>query len=214
MFFRFHPFLRRARQKVLTKDEKDAVRNNLLSFMAAHPIRAGTNAPSFSRKYLPHLVPLLAVLTIALIGVGTVSAAEGTLPTDRLYPVKIYINEPLQRAFARTPEAKAQMDARFVLRRLDEGKALEHTDALTQKTQERLEKIVERQTKHMEKELKTLRRKGQEKRAEKIVETLEQAVDEQETLTEREQRIKKPKKDTFRPFLKRAKTHTRKLHSP
>ena len=63
------------------------------------------------------------VLAVALSGVGTVAAAGGAVPGDRLYPVK-ELREETQLWFARSPEAKVEMYTHLVKQRAREVQEL------------------------------------------------------------------------------------------
>ncbi len=150
MLFRFHPFLRHARKKALVSDEKNVIRTELTTFMHAHPVRAGTEARLLERRLLPSLMPFMAVALLLLLGMGTVSAAERALPTHPLYPLKLYVNEPLRRVLTRTPEEKTKLDEQFLLRRREEIHALQEKKVLPPHVQKRLEKRIEREVKRLE----------------------------------------------------------------
>jgi hypothetical protein len=69
--------------------------------------------------------PILArfsvvLLAIAVIGMGTVFAAEVALPGDALYPVKIYVNEKVRSVMIKSPEERAEWAKERVERRIDE----------------------------------------------------------------------------------------------
>ena len=67
---------------------------------------------------------LAGLLLFVLAGTGTVSAAQGALPGDLLYPVKININETVKVALAPTPAAKAQLHAELADARVEEAQTL------------------------------------------------------------------------------------------
>lgn len=65
-----------------------------------------------------------AACFIFIFATGTTYAAGGSLPGDLLYPVKININEPVQRALAIKPEAKARVIVKQAVTRLKEAEQL------------------------------------------------------------------------------------------
>jgi len=85
-----------------------------------------------------------------MFGGGGVSyAAEGAVPGDALYPIKVGINEEVRDIVALTPEAKADWESRLVERRLEEAEKLaEATGAIPPAAQEIIEEKLE---KHIEK---------------------------------------------------------------
>ena len=80
-----------------------------------------------------YLVPLFVVLVV-FIGGGTTSAAQGALPGDLLYPVKVSINEKVEVALAPTPAAKAEVQVRLAERRVEEAQKLSSQGRLNKKT--------------------------------------------------------------------------------
>ncbi len=63
-------------------------------------------------------------------------AAEGALPGDVLYPVKLSVNESVIELLQRTPQKKAQWAARRQERRLTEARRLVETVSVKQATEE------------------------------------------------------------------------------
>ncbi|MGH7936061.1 MAG: DUF5667 domain-containing protein [Chthoniobacterales bacterium] len=83
------------------------------------------------------MVPLAALL-IVVMGSGTALAAQGALPGDPLYAVKINVNEAVQVALATTPQAKAQVNAQIATTRLQEAEDLAAAGTLTASTSAQL----------------------------------------------------------------------------
>lgn len=80
----------------------------------------------FRRRLAP------AALIIALFtGAGVSYAAEGALPGDALYPIKVSVNEEVRGAFAVSPETRAKWQTRRVERRLEEAIALAASGRIT-----------------------------------------------------------------------------------
>ncbi len=73
----------------------------------------------------------LAVLVVVFAGAGTAAAAQGTLPGDLLYPVKVSVNEAIEVALATTPVARAQVESSLAQRRVEEAEALAAQGNLT-----------------------------------------------------------------------------------
>lgn len=152
------------------------------------------------------------MLILVLMGAGTVSAAEQSLPTDPLYPIKIYVTEPLKRSLARTPEAKAQVDAELALRRLDEVNSLAKKGELTSNEQTRAETRFVQQTKRVEMQLKALRATGKEDRASEVVDRLETEVGVRAATVEIEATATTTRHvESLVPVLKRAKETAKEL---
>ena len=110
----------------------DAERNFMRAALHAHmgiqtTQRGGTRSTKspYIFLYMPRaaalaLVPLILILSAG----GTAYAAEGALPGDVLYPVKISVNEQMQSALALSPRAKAQVHVSLAGKRLEEAQAL------------------------------------------------------------------------------------------
>jgi hypothetical protein len=117
----------------MTPDEKSAMKARI--FGAPAPVQM-TPAQSpyyfFSFQFIQTrvLAPAFAILVI-FVGSGTVAAAQGALPGDFLYPVKVSINETVELALATTPVAKAEVSAKLAERRVEEAQALAAQGELT-----------------------------------------------------------------------------------
>lgn len=139
--------LNKGKDIVLSSGEKQRMRANLALFVEQHPIRDARSrqipfpAPSklsaffadvFALKPLLSIQPMTVALLMALlIGGGTTFAAEGTLPGDTLYPVKVSFNEEVRSWIAVSHVAQADWDARRAERRLDEAEQLAAEGNLT-----------------------------------------------------------------------------------
>lgn len=149
-----HKQLRDAVKKIgLTERERDHLRSVLLQEMSEHPIPA-TYASSVSSegrarhhkyrtKFNKHsfrkTMPI--TLLIALLLGGSVSyAAEGTVPGDTLYPIKIHVNENVRSTLAITNAAEARLEVDLAERRLNEAEKLEHGARLDSETKVKLKK--------------------------------------------------------------------------
>lgn len=65
----------------------------------------------------------MAALALMVTG-GTSYAAQGSVPGDTLYPVKVEVNETVRSAFAFSNEAKAVLQAKLAAERLEEAETL------------------------------------------------------------------------------------------
>ena len=116
----------------LTSSEKASIRARVLAYMEAHPatlVPSGVERSSYFFSSLQFIsvsrYAFASLLVILLVGGSTVSAAQGALPGDTLYPIKISVNERVELALATTPEAKLQTEVRFAERRVTEAQALD-----------------------------------------------------------------------------------------
>lgn len=114
----------------LSVDEKNAMKSALLSYMRSHEAEKSVFSVQdistfpFVRNLRNRKTLSAFVLAGLLVG-GTVSfAAEGTVPGDVLFPVKIHVNENVRGVVAITQKAKAEWKIDLVERRLKEVEAL------------------------------------------------------------------------------------------
>jgi hypothetical protein len=94
------------------------------------------HAPLLSpyQRFLMPRVFVVAFGALLMVGGGTTYAAQGALPGNPLYAVKINVNERMEAAFAVTQEAEVEVNERLAERRIEEVKLLalqENLDATT-----------------------------------------------------------------------------------
>ena len=143
----------------MTTAEREHVREALFAHMQQHPVgedalvrRMLHGGSSFDArpKVSPPLfrfAPVLAMVVL-LAGAGGASfAAEGSVPGDLLYPVKIHVNESVRTVMLRHPEEKIAWEAERVERRMKEAEKLAARGALDAKKSAQLSTSV---TKHSE----------------------------------------------------------------
>src|SRR3989338_4833784 len=114
----------------LRSAEKSAMRASIFGTPTPVVVLHRSSYVFLSPRYL---VPLFVVLVV-FIGGGTTSAAQGALPGDLLYPVKVSINETVEVALAPTPAAKAEVQVRLAERRVEEAQKLSSQGRLNKKT--------------------------------------------------------------------------------
>ncbi len=117
----------------LTEAEREKMRALLREYATMKPVREPV-APlpvhaTFFDAWVAYVrrpigIVVVAVLILALSSSGVAYAAEGTLPGDILYPIKVNVIEPVQLALAVSPEAKAALQMTFAGYRIDEAALL------------------------------------------------------------------------------------------
>lgn len=128
----FEQFIVRLKGISLDKQEKARMRGFLLEYMKANPVGIGVASPHLGQRafrgFLSRLITSKAMpsaLVLALLTGGTISyAAEGALPGDVLYPVKVKVNEEVRGWAAISPAAKAEWNTQVIGRRLGEAEKL------------------------------------------------------------------------------------------
>lgn len=138
----------------MSSEERENIFNNLSVYMRENPIKEITFKNSLSHwlfaqtkvhRYAYYSIAF--ILTFGIIGGNIMYAAEKALPGDVLYPVKINVNEKVKSVVAITPKAKAELEEKKVVKRLDEVKALIEKDDFDDKKRETVEKELEKSVK-------------------------------------------------------------------
>lgn len=117
-------------QVALRAEVKERMRQELLAYSDMHavveplaPVR-NASVSVWSSMRLRAFGALAMVLVVAVTGAQVTAAAEGALPGDLLYPVKVSVAEPVSLAFASSPAKRATLAAEFAGRRIDEASKL------------------------------------------------------------------------------------------
>jgi len=129
----------------MTDAERSHIKARLLTAMEPRPVPS----PYFSFVMPRFAVPVALVLVLT-IGVGGTYAAEGALPGDFLYNVKVGISEPIRAALAFSDESKAALHASLAERRLDEAETLAARGTLTPELSAELASNFDAHTAHVE----------------------------------------------------------------
>lgn len=168
MLFAKFRFFRHTKEIRLTPEEKAASNTALFAYMKEHPVREGqVIRPLWQRSTFLHPVPV-ALLILLLLGGGTAYAAEGSLPDEALYPIKIHVNEAIREKLALSPTAKAKWDARVTERRLEEAEKLISAGKLTANTKTRVLRGIEHQTQRAKQRIEFLKHAGSTSTAEEV----------------------------------------------
>lgn len=108
----------------LTEAQKGAMRARLHEAMGVS-LRAPAPVVSPYHWFLmSRTLVSLSLVLVVLVGTGTAFAAEGSLPGDILYPVKININERVETALALSTRAKVEVNTKLAQRRIAEVETL------------------------------------------------------------------------------------------
>lgn len=110
-----------AAHRVVSLGSKDSVKGTIKSAWYSY---------FFEKKFVPAFTFALLLLATG----GTSLAAEGALPGDLLYPIKIGVNEQVRGLTAVTPEAKAKFALEITDRRLKEVALLSSKGLLNAET--------------------------------------------------------------------------------
>ncbi|TSC60927.1 MAG: Uncharacterized protein G01um1014107_190 [Parcubacteria group bacterium Gr01-1014_107] len=154
----------------LREEEKAVLRRNILLRMDSYKLPSAADSleqPSlvwrffsaFSFRYV------LAALVPMLVLVSTVSAAQGSVPGDLLYPLKTGFNEKLPGLFYLTIQAKAKRETELLERRLKEALELASRGELTEERKQVVEEHFENHSQKVRSYVKSLESKKDFKEA-------------------------------------------------
>lgn len=128
----------------LSLDEKQSLRVALYDAMKRPPavmpvVKVVRAARSTYVWFSPRFIMPLATFLVIVLGTGTAYAAQGALPGDPLYPIKLHVNEEVEMALATTPAQKATTEQHIAERRVAEAQTLEAQGRLDATTTQELE---------------------------------------------------------------------------
>lgn len=119
----------------LPREDRARMRAELLAYADMHTVRPAILSPFTSffsvRMYAGFAAFLLIIGSVG----GTAYAAEGSLPGDVLYSVKLGVTEPIQTALIPSDTGKAAWHAILAERRLEEAALLASENRLSTDTQ-------------------------------------------------------------------------------
>ena len=125
----------------LTPEERSRMQRTIRSYMEMKPIRSAQHvarAWSIAPYFSPRLISGALVAALFASSAGISYAAQGSLPGDWLYGVKVNINEPVQGALATSAQAKSDWAITVASTRLQEAATLAAEGKLSTSTQEDL----------------------------------------------------------------------------
>ncbi len=152
----------------MSTKERDSMRESLAEYMEMVPVRntsiARTESLSASRVFIKMLsykfVPaLLMVVMLVGSGAGVAFASENALPGDRLYSMKILVEESRAKVLL-TDEARVTWAEKRMQRRAQEAVVLEQLGRLTTENSVIIEKRIKRQDQKIIRILKKMEKKN------------------------------------------------------
>ena len=119
----------------LSESEREGMRSTLRGYMEMKPRREPNRVPRresfFFGFYGRRVIAAGLFISIVFSSAGVSYAAEGALPGDILYKIKVSVNEEVVSAFTTSQEGKAEWEASRAERRLDEAAKLSVSGKLT-----------------------------------------------------------------------------------
>lgn len=172
----------------LQPDERQQGRQQLLEFMASHPLR--TLPATRTNGFVWHALrpafwlrpALLAGCLVVAVGASTVTAAEQALPGELLYGVKIYVTEGVRGWLAVTQEAKARLAVSRTQRRLEETTRLAASQRMDAEVLGAVETRLQAQADQTTHEIERLQAKGNAEVAAQLSSTYEAVIKVNELL--------------------------------
>lgn len=149
-------YLENFKKMELSSDVKLQMREKLSAYADFHAVRVGEVERSigevqkhsvFSFFINSKLRIMNATLLIALIVAtsGTSFAAQGSVPGEFLYPVKVYVNENVQSTFAFGANAEAKLQAKLLAERFEEAQVLAERGELEGEVKEEVQANMQAQ---------------------------------------------------------------------
>ena len=185
--------------------------------MQAHPVRGEADVRQLGQEVHPNflsslksmmLKPLpIALSALLVLGGGTAFAAERSLPTEALYPIKIQVNERVRATLTPTSEGKAKWQARVAERRLEEAEKLALKKKFSGETQAQIELNFDEQAKIVQEKIARLKAEGNIEAAVELANSFQASLKAHEAiLTQLD--AQHEDKEAFDPLLEKVKLNT------
>ena len=191
----------------MSQKEKGDMRDFIAAFIKIHPLQE-RKAGLLSYIIFPLGRPLPVLLALCLIivsGAGVSLAAQGTLPGDALYPVKVKVNEEVQGWLARSDEAKMDWLVTVAERRIEETEHLASQGRLNEKARTAIEASFDEKTKEIQKRINALEGSNVNISAD-IASRLEASLETHEKILSRLSEEKSESKDNIASMLREVKS--------
>ena len=155
----------------LTANEKRAMRAVIVRRTGV--LMHSTRGSLFDLSVRSRVLAAGSVISALLIGSTVSYAAEGALPGDILYPIKVSINEPVRIALAQTSYTKAVVEVDLVDRRLQEAEQLAVEGRLTTETKISLEAGMNEHVGNVESYMASIKAEGEVADSSQIISDME-----------------------------------------
>ena len=176
--YNFLEKLQQARHAVrFAPERKKTMRDYLVRMTAADVVlRAPRKEHRPFGSFFMRPMPVLAgIMGLVLVGSSTSLAAQGALPGEFLYPVKVGVTEKIVEAIQFSPDAQAEYATELAERRLDEAVKLAERGSVTDDIEEELAERFTEHTSRAQTALAAVRTKNAE-RADGIAAAFEEAL--------------------------------------
>lgn len=146
----------------LSVEERGRIWHNIDAYVANNPVdetpvirraQHGRLSPFFFHTQRVAVFSLVAVL---ILGGGTSIAAEGALPNDALYNIKVNVNEEVRSWFAFGAESKAYYQTKRAGERLEEAQKLAVMGKLDTEAKDKIQTNLKKHVESVKKEIATI----------------------------------------------------------
>ncbi len=151
----------------LSEKEKDVLRHKIEEFISFNPIRHELHIPKksfyfsiFTFRALGKAVALVLIAIIVVGGSGVSYASTDSLPGDKLYNVKINVNEKIEEKLAFSTEAKVVVQTQKVERRLTEAQKLVEKEDFSPEKKEIVKANLEKNVHEVTESIENLKNEG------------------------------------------------------
>lgn len=159
-----HKGIRGLRDMTLSPEEKQAVLSRLSEYMEKNPPMVAPQRQSVFDWLVPAFrfeYAIASALVVFLVASGSAAvAAEGALPGDILYPVKVRIAEPLRGVLIVGDVSKARWEAGKTVRRLEEAETLAAQGRLDRASVQTVKSYFEKSTNEFDTIIRDAEAKG------------------------------------------------------
>lgn len=160
-------FIKRIKEIRLSDEERSLLRSNISEFISFNPIRGKISFPRnkiylsiFEVRHFAKATALVLIFGIVVAGSGVSYAASSALPGDKLYSIKVNVNEEVEDHLALTPEAKMVVQSKKVERRLEEAQILVKEKRLSPENKKIVEDKIDEHITELSKQIETLKEDG------------------------------------------------------
>lgn len=190
----FKQLIKDAHRIVLTPADHTAMRSHFTTLLGVGDIKPKTAWSSFFTLHRSMATSASFAVVAVLITSGVAAAAEGTIPGDLLYGVKVHVTEEIRSAIARTPATKAAWETRRLERRLTEAEKIIQKKPNPQALSS-LELDINAHTERVQKSIDDMERSGNIQAAAEASSNIEAPLTAHKKIL---QELKKSKKETTR----------------
>jgi hypothetical protein len=131
------------------------------------------------------LVGVVAILTLLITGGGASLAASNSLPGEKLYVLKVHVNEEVKELIAISPDAKVKVAAERVKERLEEAEKLSMSGKLNTETKVIIKNNIKKHTDKVKDNVNTITAENKSPvSATKVIDELKISLDQHEAALE------------------------------